>query len=176
MFEFLKPEEAHSVSLCCRGRQCQTRGLALEKSPKRHEGGKVRTKNMEKFVFRGREKMQTQTSLSLSGWFDIRVAGVADDVVHSDHGPGENAREGRIAVVGKVTINLPRFSVVHGALDHHGSRPKRLQADKDQQASYYCNWYDCFFYGHCITHIWKINKMIFCLKTGRKSTDVYIKP
>lgn len=32
--------------------------------------------------------MQTQTSLSLSGWFDIRVAGVADDVVHSDHGPG----------------------------------------------------------------------------------------
>lgn len=139
MVEFLKREAAHFVSLCCRGRQCQTRGPTPEKSPERHKGKKVRTKNMEKFFFRGRGKKQTQTRLSLGGWFDIRVAGVADDVVHSDHGPGGNAREGQIAVVGKVTINLPRFSVVHGALDHHGSRPKRLQADKDQQAPYYCN-------------------------------------
>lgn len=72
------------------------------------------------------ERRNPETYLSFGGRFDFRVTGVADDVVHFDQRPSGHTGEGGLAVIGEVTINLPRLPVVHGALDHHGSWPKRL--------------------------------------------------
>lgn len=67
--------------------------------------------------------------LSFSGWLNVWVTWVTDDIVDLLHWPMRNRRERRLAVVGEVTINLPRLPEVRWPLDGHGGRSKRLRRE-----------------------------------------------
>lgn len=66
--------------------------------------------------------------LSFGRGLDVRVAGVTDDVIHLLHGSLRDGREGALAVVGKVAIDLPRLAKVGRALNCHGGWSERLRA------------------------------------------------
>lgn len=70
--------------------------------------------------------------LAFGGRLDVRVAGVADDIVDLLHWTLGNVREGRLTVVGKVTVDLPRFPEIRRPLNRNGSRSKGLRKEKNQ--------------------------------------------
>ena len=78
---------------------------------------------------------EVMSYLSLRGWLDVGVAGVADDVVHLPHGAVVDIGERGLTVVRKVAVHLPRLPEVRRALDHHGSRSEGLAEGLETSAS-----------------------------------------
>lgn len=70
---------------------------------------------------------QACSHLPLCGWLNVRVAGLADYVIHMLQGPLGDPREDGGTVIAEVAVHLPRAAKVGGALDQHGSRPESLR-------------------------------------------------
>lgn len=78
-----------------------------------------------------RKCLEQPRYLPLSGRLNVGVTGVTDDIINFLHGTMGNRWEGRLTVICKITINLPRFSKVCRPLDDHGSWSKRLKGENE---------------------------------------------
>lgn len=54
----------------------------------------------------------SNTHLALSGRLNVGIARVTDDIIHLLHGALRDGGERRLAVIGEVTVHLPRLPKV----------------------------------------------------------------
>ena len=72
--------------------------------------------------------LEDTTHLSLCRWCHIGVFRLTDDVLYVPDWSRRNVRERLSAVIGEVTVHLPRFPEVIRPLDQHSSWSEGLKS------------------------------------------------